>query len=170
MLDVGFIAYDLYDIGKSIINGKQVTSTQIGALITDVACAATPFVVGGGLAVRAASKSDDVAKVANNAISKEVSKESVKSFKSVENLIESAGKLERLKGGVHQVSVKGNPIEIFTNLAKQYGAKIESNGSNKYFFKSGKVRVDFYNSYTKGTPTIHIDNNGQLTKIRVTQW
>ena len=47
--DVGFIAYDLYEIATA-----GATATNVAALGADVAGAAVPFATGGGAAVRAA--------------------------------------------------------------------------------------------------------------------
>ena len=58
--DVGFIGYDLFDIGRSFFRGEGVSGTQWGALGADVLGAAIPFATGGGIAVRAATKVDDV--------------------------------------------------------------------------------------------------------------
>ena len=61
ILDVGFIAYDLFDIGRSAVRGEPISSAQWGALGADVVGAALPFVTGGGLAVRLAAHGDDIA-------------------------------------------------------------------------------------------------------------
>jgi RHS repeat-associated protein len=61
--DVGFIAYDLWDIGVTLYNGDKVTATQIGALGADILGAAVPFATGGGMAVRALAKADEIAKL-----------------------------------------------------------------------------------------------------------
>ena len=58
--DIGFIAYDLFAIGRSVFRGEGVSGTQLGALGADVLGAAIPFATGGGIAVRAATKVDDV--------------------------------------------------------------------------------------------------------------
>jgi RHS repeat-associated protein len=69
ILDVGFLAYDIYDIGRSVFRGEAVTGTQWAALGADALGAAVPFATGGGLAVRGTAKaaihfSDDVATAA----------------------------------------------------------------------------------------------------------
>ena len=88
-------------------------------------------------------------------------------FNSVESLIENAGKLKRLKGGAKQGVIQGNADSIFKGLAQQYGAKIQANGA-EMFFKYGNVRVGLHASTRgAGTPTIHINNAGQLFKIRI---
>ena len=61
-LDLAFLAYDIYDIQQ---NGLTWTSGL--SLAADVAGLALPVVTGGGLAVRAAMHSDDVAKIASHA-------------------------------------------------------------------------------------------------------
>jgi RHS repeat-associated protein len=53
ILDIGFIAYDLYRIGKSLMNGCGVDPWDAAALGADVAGALIPFATGGGAAVRA---------------------------------------------------------------------------------------------------------------------
>lgn len=60
ILDIGFVAYDLYDIGRSLWKGEGVTGTQFLALGADVAGVFIPFGTGGGLAVRAAAKLDNI--------------------------------------------------------------------------------------------------------------
>ncbi len=54
VLDIGFIAYDLYKIGRSLLNGCGVSGTDALALAADVAGALIPFATGGGMAVRGA--------------------------------------------------------------------------------------------------------------------
>ena len=52
ILDIGFIAYDLYRIGKSLMNGCGVLRADVAALGADVAGALIPFATGGGAAAR----------------------------------------------------------------------------------------------------------------------
>lgn len=56
--DVGFIAYDLFDIGRSIARGESVSGTQLSALGADVGAAFIPFATGAGAGVRALSRAD----------------------------------------------------------------------------------------------------------------
>jgi RHS repeat-associated protein len=51
--DVAFVAYDLFDIGRSVVRGQGVSGTQLLALGGDVLGAAIPFATGIGAAVRA---------------------------------------------------------------------------------------------------------------------
>jgi RHS repeat-associated protein len=53
VLDIGFIAYDLYKIGRSLMNGCGVNPVDAAALGADIAGALIPFGTGGGAAVRA---------------------------------------------------------------------------------------------------------------------
>ncbi len=55
LLDIAFIAYDIYDISQNGLNWSNGLS-----LAMDVAGAALPFVTGGGMLVRAATHADDV--------------------------------------------------------------------------------------------------------------
>jgi RHS repeat-associated protein len=52
ILDLGFIAYDLYRIGKSLMNGCGVSPIDAAALGLDIAAAFIPFATGGGAAAR----------------------------------------------------------------------------------------------------------------------
>jgi RHS repeat-associated protein len=58
--DVAFIAYDLFDMARSLVRGQGVGRTQVAALGADVLAAAIPFATGGGIAVRAAAHGDNV--------------------------------------------------------------------------------------------------------------
>lgn len=92
---------------------------------------------------------------------------STNSYRNINDLVNNAGNLTRLKGGVRQGNIIGNANDIFNKLAKQYGANIEKSGK-ELFFKSGNVRVGLHNSSKGGgTSTIHINDNGQTYKIRV---
>ena len=64
ILDIGFIAYDLFDIGRSAVRGEAISGAQWGALGADVVGAAVPFATGGGAIVRAAAHADDIADAA----------------------------------------------------------------------------------------------------------
>jgi RHS repeat-associated protein len=59
--DIAFIAYDLFDIGRSVIRGEGISGTQAGALGADILGAAIPFGTGGGAALRAAAKAEKAA-------------------------------------------------------------------------------------------------------------
>ena len=52
IIDFGFIAYDLYKIGKSLMNGCGVSAIDAAALGLDIAGALIPFATGGGAAAR----------------------------------------------------------------------------------------------------------------------
>jgi len=60
VLDVGFIGYDLFDIGRSLVKGEKVSGSQLLALSADVGAAFLPLVTGAGAAVRAGAHADDV--------------------------------------------------------------------------------------------------------------
>jgi hypothetical protein len=88
-------------------------------------------------------------------------------YNSVESVIEDAGKLERLKGGVRQGFVQGNADDIFKGLSQQYGTKIQIDPTKGHsFFTSGNVRVDLTGS-SQGISTLRINNSGQIYKIRI---
>lgn len=53
---LGFIAYDRYTIGQSLLSGGGIGATNAAALGADVALAFVPFGTGGGPAVRGGAK------------------------------------------------------------------------------------------------------------------
>jgi RHS repeat-associated protein len=59
--DIGFIAYDLFNIGKDLMNGCGVSGTNAAALGADVLGAMIPFATGGGAAVRGISHAANAA-------------------------------------------------------------------------------------------------------------
>ena len=59
-LDIGFIAYDVYDIASTALRGEEVSGTQWAALAADGGSLLIPAATGGGMAVRAAAKGDEV--------------------------------------------------------------------------------------------------------------
>ena len=65
-LDVAFVAYDIYKIGKGLANGCGVSGTDLAALGADLAMAAVPFGTGGGVAVRAGAKAGGDSKLVRN--------------------------------------------------------------------------------------------------------
>ena len=62
ILDIGFIAYDLYKIGQDLTQTGSISQGNLNALGLDVAGAALPGVTGLGFAARVAGKGDDVSK------------------------------------------------------------------------------------------------------------
>ena len=87
------------------------------------------------------------------------------SFESVEHLIENAGKLERTKHG-KQGWIKGDPIEIFKNLADKHGAQIQMNERGVLNFKFDNTSVHLTGS-RNDIPTLRIKSQGVLFKIRI---
>jgi hypothetical protein len=67
IVDIAFIAYDVYDIGKTLAKGERVSGTQVAALGADIIGAVVPGLTGGGAAVRAAAHADDAVKVIKGA-------------------------------------------------------------------------------------------------------
>ena len=59
IIDVVSIGYDLYQIGKSLMNGCGVSGWDVAALAADVAGAIIPFATGGGAGVRAIRGADE---------------------------------------------------------------------------------------------------------------
>ena len=60
VLDVGFVIYDIYVLVDHLIEGCGDIDEDLLALGLDVGGALIPFATGGGLAVRAATKVDDI--------------------------------------------------------------------------------------------------------------
>jgi RHS repeat-associated protein len=67
VVDVVFIAYDLFDIGRSVYRGEGVSGAQLAALGGDVAGALLPFATGVGAGIRAANKAENVIDIATAA-------------------------------------------------------------------------------------------------------
>jgi RHS repeat-associated protein len=65
ILDIGFIAYDVFDIARSLVRGEGIRGTQLAALGADIGGAALPFATGGGAAIRAAAHADGLGRVAS---------------------------------------------------------------------------------------------------------
>jgi RHS repeat-associated protein len=68
VLDIAFLAYDVYDIGRSVVRGEGVSGTQLMAAGADLAGVFIPVATGGGSAVRAAAKVDALAHAAPRGI------------------------------------------------------------------------------------------------------
>jgi RHS repeat-associated protein len=69
--DIGFIGWDLFDMGRSAYRGEGISGTQWLALGGDVLGAAIPFATGVGGAIRAGNKIDnaiDAGKAASNIV------------------------------------------------------------------------------------------------------
>ncbi len=66
ILDLGFIAYDVYKVGQAAFTGGNV-GEQLGYLGLDVAGAAVPFVTGAGVAARGVKAANAVADAAGGA-------------------------------------------------------------------------------------------------------
>jgi len=81
--------------------------------------------------------------------------------KNVDELIQNAGTLSKVKGG-RQGFIEGNIDEIFSSLTKN-GKQIEP---NRFQLPDGTI-VTKYPSSTNGVPTLQINRNGQIYKIRV---
>jgi hypothetical protein len=99
ILDIAFVAYDVYDIAKSVVKGEGVSATQGLALGADVACAILPFATGGGAAVRGASAAEHAI-----AEAEEIDKvaDAVRSLEKVEDGAKATG---RLGGQEHRAKV-----------------------------------------------------------------
>jgi len=89
-------------------------------------------------------------------------------FSSIENVIQSARKLSRGKNGVRIGRITGNAENIFYDLARQHSAKIQIGQNGQKYFKFGHTRIDLTGS-SEGMPTLRINQNNKLFKIRVNQ-
>ena len=83
-------------------------------------------------------------------------------FNSIESLVEGAGKLERLKGGVRQGLIKGDGESIFNAITKN--SQPLSNGR---FLLNDGTNIGKHFSSTTGDFTINFTKAGQTYKIRV---
>lgn len=107
----------------------------------------------------------NVGKLLSVVVSRKPNRAFGKNF-STENVINSAGKLTKLKNGVRQGFINQNGQELFNNMAKQYNAKIHFDSKKGHqYFSSGSLRVDFTSS-SRNIPTLRINDGGKLYKIR----
>ena len=126
-IDVGFIGYDLYRIGKQFATTGHVSNTEWKALGADVGGAFVPFVSGGGLLVRGVNKVDDVVdagRAANVARRFAVSQSEINSIlRNADNAYEVA-----IKGGTNSGMLKTFSKMTTEQLEKSYrsyGAQVE---------------------------------------------
>ncbi len=127
--DVGFIAYDLWDIGVTLYNGDKVTATQMTALGADILGAAVPFATGGGMAVRAAAKVDDAVDV----------------VKAVDRIIDT--KKATQKGEFRKLDKKELKNIFGDDFHSERGLKEalkDDSEIKKYLKKTGDENFDFY--------------------------
>lgn len=82
-------------------------------------------------------------------------------FKSVEEVIKNAGKLERVKAGL-QGFVKGNGKEIYNSLIKD-----AKHLKGTYYKLNDGTIVGYHTSSTTGVFTLDINKAGKIYKIRI---
>ncbi len=97
IIDVAFIAYDVYDIGKTLAKGERVSGTQIAALGADVVSAVVPGLTGGGALVKAAAFTGGAALVKAAAHADDIAKATTQAVKSVGNTVKAASSLKPLE-------------------------------------------------------------------------
>jgi len=143
ILDVGFIAYDLYDIGKTLYKGEKVSNTQKLALAADVGAAIIPGVTGAGVGVRAAAHTGEVVHaVAEGAHAVEAATHGGKAAITMDQAVAKAA--EHVEGkGTMEVTGKGKNFQFrntTTNAAGQTETKIgrfDINPADTHVQKSG---------------------------------
>jgi hypothetical protein len=138
IVDLGFIGYDLYDIGRSLIKGEGTKKEQWIALGLDVAGALIPFATGLGAAYKATSSAT---KVGTKLALHTAVEATAKSAQIGEKIIirEGTGKGVAVVGRSMEGRVKpfaeklskelGENVEIFdpAKYAKEKGIKYEEN-------------------------------------------
>ena len=85
-----------------------------------------------------------------------------KGIKNADHLLEAAGKLERKRLGVRHGRVQGDVDEIFAAITK--GGKVGADG--RVTMPDG-TKIGTHRSRDSGVPTIDINKNGRIYKIRV---
>lgn len=107
-VDVVFIAYDLFDIGRTVIGGDTVTETQFKALGGDVVGALIPGLTGIGAGIRRLGNLDDATKLVQK----------TKSLDAVADAYEIAQ-----QGGRHAGTLRnyqGRSLKEITNAVRGY--------------------------------------------------
>lgn len=160
------------ELAKSIAENVERKGTTV-AIVTatgvaigtgvGVAIAATGTAVGG--TVTTLGLTEATATTATTATAATVTATNVASrviLNTADDIISAAGKLTRLKGGVRQGFIQGNPQQILQNVTQ--GATRLPNGG--YRLADGTI-IRLANSSRGGDPTFYINKAGQLFKIRV---
>jgi len=148
--------WDIYE-GITDDNYWQITIGSV-SLIADLATFGGASLIKGGIKTGIKQGGKHLAKD----IVKKESKLLLNQFNSVESLIENAGKLERLKGSVHQGFVKGNIDDVFKSIIQ--GGKYIT--PYRVQLPNGTI-ITKYSSSTTGTPTLQINKGNQIFKIRI---
>ncbi|MBI4760291.1 MAG: AHH domain-containing protein [Chloroflexi bacterium] len=112
VVDIAFIAYDIYDISQNGLNWENGLS-----LAADVAGLALPFVTGGGLLVRAATHADDVAKAINTADN------IIDTANAIDNAIDAGNAADNLADGIKLANDVPCSFSAETDVATPDGAK-----------------------------------------------
>ena len=158
VLDVGFIAYDLYDLGRAYLAGED-TKEQWIYLGLDTTGAVIPFVTGLGLAARTAKVAKETAKIVE-----------------AEKLARAArlAKIYEKTNEAGRVLMEGVENEKILNLIKdnyKIGAKV-GDGSTamaiKYTAETGKL-VGNSDHIIKGQQTLNTINNIKRTEKGLNQ-
>jgi hypothetical protein len=83
-------------------------------------------------------------------------------FNSVESLLENAGPMQTLRGGVQQATITGNGNAIFNAISR--GGQVMPNGTMQ--MPNGTILYQHMSSST-GVFTIAINTRSEIFKIRV---
>jgi RHS repeat-associated protein len=126
-LDIAFVAYDVYDIAKSVVKGEGVSATQGLALGADVACAILPFATGGGAAVRGASAAEHAIAEATKI---EKVAEAVKVAEKVEDAAKAADKAADVTKAVHGNSATSTKAQHNYDIVDTWNDKVVKTGTS----------------------------------------
>ena len=127
--DVVFVGYDIYNIFNENIFGDNCPGslgTNLTALAADVGGVFVPFATGGGVAVRAASHADDIAKVTANRLRGNAARD------ELADLLASAGRtVTKDKYFSTPFGKRYVDIDVWLNGTRMGGVEVKS-GRSRY--------------------------------------
>jgi len=144
VVDIGFIAYDLYKIGQALNNGQSIKS-ELGNLGLDLAGAALPGVTGLGMIARTAKAADKVA-------------DTVRATKEADRIMDASKLLPTPKESLGRFPA--NPNELLPSLPRDAKGSIRVNDTTR-------IRVEKHGS-TPGKPNgaRHVDQHYHVDVLK----
>ena len=136
VVDVAFIAYDLYKVGEAYATGGDVKA-ELGYLGLDVAGAATPFATGFGVAGRLAAKGGD-----------EFIQGGAKAVQ-INNALSAAQKSQVLKDANLKVGYHTAKRMVERNVSLNAIESAVKSGDKFNYFHEGVNKVGYYDSSSK---------------------
>ncbi len=137
VVDIGFIAYDLYKIGQALNNGQSIKG-ELGNLGLDLAGAALPGVTGLGMIARTAKAADKAADAVR--------------------VVKEADKAVDVARTVNEVGrFPSNPKDLLSNLPRDAKGRIQVNDTTRIRVEKHAVEPGKLNSPRHVDQHYHVD-------------